>query len=496
MVETTDTKVVWKKILKELFTYIPKSQFLTWFKNTALLELEESTLVIGVPTSISSNNILGKYMDMLVEASEKVMEKTLHVKIVVDGSLHRKDERVIDIVRLVRQCSDETEGKTSTEVEKLDQFDISEEARANIVSQEIPLVEGITSRLLNPTYTFEEYVIAPETQLAYAACLAVSRAPGVAYNPLFIYGGVGLGKTHLLQAIGNEVLRRFPKKKIVYLTSEKFTNEIVMAIQKRNTEELRKRYRSIDVLIIDDIQFLANKVTTQIEFFHTFNELYQDKKQIILSSDRPPKELSELEGRLTSRFESGMIVDVGFPDFETRCAILRKKALKRGVHLSNDVLEFIAHNVLHSIRELEGVLNQALAMYELSNITPTISTIGPLLQKLNKTNSLAGYTNGMSKKGRATKLSEVVEKTSIFFHISSEEILGESRKKDIAHARQIIMYIAKNDLDMTFERIGEELGGRLHSTVIHSCTKISEAIKTDDNLSRDINSIRHELGLL
>ena len=307
---------------------------------------------------------------------------------------------------------------------------------------------------------------------------------------------MGLGKTHLLQGVGNEILKRYPKKKIVYVTSEKFTNELIEAIGNHKTDQLRKKYREIDVLIVDDIQFLAHKQQTQIEFFHTFNELHQVKKQIILSSDRPPKELVQLERRLQSRFEMGMIVDVAMPDFETRCAILQSKCQDRGIILSQEVIEFIAHNVQTSIRELEGVLQQAIAQYELSQVTPTIKTIGPLLLKLNKNQRLIGYANEYASKSKATTIEDVMREVAPFYHVSVDDVLGESRRKEIVLARSVVMYIAKHDLKMTFERIGELMGGRLHSTVMHSCTKIEKILKKDEHLKRDINGLRLELGLL
>ena len=250
------------------------------------------------------------------------------------------------------------------------------------------------------------------------------------------------------------------------------------------------------MLIVDDIQFLAQKQQTQIEFFHTFNELYQAKKQIILSSDRPPKELSQLEARLQSRFEWGMIVDVQLPDFETRCAILQSKCQERGIILSHEVIEFIAHNVQSSIRELEGVLQQAIALYELNNVTPTVKTIGPLLMKLNRNQRLVGYHMDQGHRQKATSVEDIMNVVAPFFHVTGEDILGDTRKKEIVHARSIVMYVAKMDLNMTYERIGELMGGRLHSTVMHACNKVEKEMKKDENFKRDVNGLRLELGLL
>lgn len=491
-----DHKDVWKDILLKLYDSIPKSQFLTWFKNTALLEVQDGTATIGVPTAMSFNNIADKFLAALESASREVLgEQHIQIQLRVDGTLHKSDERVIDIVRLARAIASQVPQQTDKKVVSSIQDDMMA-SEADFGGEEKVLIEGITSKVIQSKYTLANYIVGPETQLAYAACTAVSRAPGESYNPLFIYGGVGLGKTHLLHATGNEVAKRFPKKKIVYVTSEKFTNELIAAIGHHKTDELRKKYRSIDVLIIDDIQFLANKQQTQMEFFHTFNELYQLKKQIIISSDRPPKELSQLEPRLQSRFEWGMTVDVQFPDFETRCAILKAKCNERSILLSQDVIEFIAHNVHSSIRELEGVLNQAIALYELGQTTPTIKSIGPILMKLNQNKKLYGYSYNPTGRGRANTLEEIIDSAVMFYRVTKEDILGESRKKEIALARQVTMHIAKIDLDLTYEKIGELMGGRLHSTVMHSCSKIQQLCKKDENFKRDVNSIRLELGFI
>lgn len=489
-----DTKEIWKEVLLKLYSNVPQSQFLTWFKNTAILEIEGGTLTLGVPTSISFNNIADKFLALIQKASAEVLEKEVcQVQLRVDGSLHKKDMRVVDIVRLARTAAKKNEQRKE---------ELMTPTAVPSQNKRSPMVDGsmeeTASQIVSSKskYTLSNFIVGPENQLAYAACCAVSKAPGESYNPLFIYGGVGLGKTHLMQATGHEIKMRFPRKKILYVSSEQFTNELIQAIGNHKTPELRRKYREIDVLMIDDIQFLANKQQTQMEFFHTFNELHQDKKQIIISSDRPPKELDTLEQRLTSRFEWGMIVDVQFPDVETRSAILRMKCKERGIFLSEEVIDFIAHNVHSSIRELEGVLNQAVALYELSQTTPTIKTIGPVIMKLNQNRMLQGYTYQNRPQTRASTIEEVMDSTSIFFHVSKDEMLGASRKKEIALARQVVMYIAKYDLGHTYEKIGELLGGRLHSTVMHSCNKIGNMLKKSDDFKRDLNSIRLDLGLM
>lgn len=513
-----EQKDIWKKVLIEVANAIPRSQFLTWFKTTALLEHTGGTLIVGVPTTMSFDNIAGKYLETIQGAAKTVLgDHISQVQLRVDGTLHKNDERIVDVVRLCRYLTKEGDTIDLSTADRVPSNAASaapaatsgamSASSARVASSpsaggapgrphEVTLIEGISSKLLNHKYTLDNFVVGPDTQLAFAACSAVAKSPGESYNPLFVYGGVGLGKTHLIQATGNAILMRYPKKKIVYVTSETFTNELIAAIGNHKTDALRKKYRSIDVLIIDDVQFLANKAQTQVEFFHTFNELYDAKKQIILSSDRPPQDLTQLEDRLRSRFEWGIITDVQFPDFETRCAILQMKCRQRGVALSQDLLEFIAHNIHSSIRELEGVLNQAIAQYELENMTPTIKTMGPILMKHNKERKLYGYSQSHAARTRATSLEEIIDSVGSFFKVTSDEILGDSRRKEISLARQVVMYIAKNDLDMTYERIGESMGGRIHSTVIHSCTKIQKHMKKDENFRRDVNSLRMELGIL
>lgn len=490
---------VWDRILQHLSDAIPPSYFLTWFKNTALLEQSENALVVGVPTQMSFNNIADKYLENLRQSACTVLgSDAVQVQLRMDGTLHQHDPRVVDVAALLKRKTQKV--KKDTRAKATPAAGIGSGGTTSGVPahapKEVTLIEGISSKLLNAKYSLENFVVGPSTQLAFAACSAVAKSPGESYNPLFIYGGVGLGKTHLIQATGNAILTRYPRKKIVYVTSETFTNELISAIGNHKTDQLRKKYRSIDVLIIDDVQFLANKAQTQVEFFHTFNELYDEKKQIILSSDRPPSDLTQLEDRLRSRFEWGIIVDVQFPDFETRCAILQMKCKARGLSLSPDVIEFIAHNVHSSIRELEGILNQAVAQYELEQITPTVNSIGPILLRHNSGRKLAGFSDRKGPGVRASTIEEIITAVSAFYKVVPADILGESRKKDISLARQVVMYIAKNDLDMTFERIGEQLGGRIHSTVIHSCTKIQKAMKKDEQFRRDINSLRQELGIL
>ncbi|MEK7146013.1 MAG: chromosomal replication initiator protein DnaA, partial [Patescibacteria group bacterium] len=362
--------------------------------------------------------------------------------------------------------------------------------------QEVRLAEGVASKCLNPRYTLENYVVGQDNRLAHAAAMAVATSPGTLYNPLFVYGGVGLGKTHLLQATGNEILMRDSDKVVVYITSERFTNEIIEAIGKRNSKSFKDRYRKVDCLIIDDIQFLANKEMTQQEFFHTFNELYDNNKQIIISSDRPPKDLSILEDRLVSRFEMGMIVDVSLPDYETRLAILHSKCREYQVLIHPEVLEFIALNVQQSIRELEGLLLQAIAEAQLEKSTPTVRSVAKILKKHGKDSEVKGYESFSSAPAsRPTSSKEVIELVARYYKLDAGDILGESRKRTVMMPRQMAMYLIRHELNFPYEQIGEDFGGKNHTTVMHACEKVISRLKKDQHLLRDVNSIKKEMGL-
>jgi chromosomal replication initiator protein len=466
-----DLKQLWFTILTAFAQKIPRSDFITWFKNTAILSREGAAMVIGTPTVFNRDMLVKNFEQPLLETVQTILPDIQDISFVVEGFLHDKDERVLNLLL------------------------ISPDPKKKNPPQEITLIEGITSKILNPKYKLENFVVGPDNQLAHAACMAVARKPGDGYNPLFVYGGVGLGKTHLLQGTGNEILRRFPKKIVVYATSEKFTNEVIDAIRNRRGDKLREKYRQVDVLIIDDVQFLANKEQTQIEFFHTFNTLHEAHKQIIISSDRPPQELDFLEPRLRSRFEWGMMVDIGFPDFETRVAILQMKVQEKGIFISNDVLSFIASNVTASVRELEGVLNQAIALYELRHITPTVKSIAPMLKKLHTNSKIVGMPDAASSDG-IRSIEDIVRVVADYFKLLPEDLMGDSRRADIVLARQIAMYIAKKYFKMTYQYIGTYFQNRIHTTVMHAVEKIEKEMETDKQLKRDINALLHDMGVL
>ena len=465
----------WIEVLKALEPNLKRSDFLTWFQHTTILNKEKETLTVGFPMVLSRDWAANKYQKELLLATQSVDPNIKEILYEVDGKLGQSDDvRSIDV------------NKVSEPIKKVRKMPGKEEYKVN--------TDGIRSKTLNPKYTLESYVIGPENRLAHAACMAIAKKPGQAYNPLFVYGGVGLGKTHLLQATGNAILKHNPRAIVVYMTSEKFMNEIVEAIRSQKAKSFKTKYRNVDCLIIDDIQFLANKERTQEEFFHTFNELYDANKQIILSADRPPKELRDIKDRLISRFEMGMIVDVQFPDYETRLAILHAKCREYQVLLPAVVLEFMAYNVHHSIRELEGVLMQAVAQYELEQSTPTIRSVAKIMKKLNRGGEFAVLDEGREHKSLAKTADDVIDIVADYFKLTKSDVTGSVRKKEVLVPRQICMYLIRKELRASFEQIGEEFG-RNHTTVMHAVDKIVKMMRKDQRLIRDVNALKQEMGL-
>jgi chromosomal replication initiator protein len=349
---------------------------------------------------------------------------------------------------------------------------------------------------VNSRYSLSNFIVWPDSQLAYSACEAVSKNPWKSYNPLYIYGDVWLGKTHLLQATWNQIFSKFKGKKVVYTTADKFISEYVAAVKKRKVEALRAKFKDIDILIIDDVQFLAKKEQTQNELYNIFNLLYDNNKQIIISWDRAPKELENLEPRLRSRFEWGITVDIGKPDYETRLAILQEKAREKEFMIPQDVAEFIATNVTENIRELEWILNQLIAEYELTNMLPELSKIAAKLKKLSFTTDILWA----SKKEKDTRIQiksyeDIIDAVSSHFGIEKEGILWPKRKKEFMIPRQVAMYLLKTKMHYTFERIGNIFDWRNHAAVLYSCNKLEKLIKKDDNLLHELNRIRDTIWL-
>ena len=470
---TATSAELWLEVLKVLEPQLQRSAFITWFRDTTILGREEGKIIIGLPLTTVMNWHLERYQAMTLVALKDIDSTITQVVYKVDGGLKDNRDRTIDVLEHFKE----------------------QKKRKLPGKQEVRMAEGITSKLLNPDYLLDNFVVGSDNRLAHAACSAVAVTPGGKYNPLFLYGGVGLGKTHLLQATGNAILQKNPKATVVYATSEDFTNQVVEAIRTQKMEQLRKRYRQVDVLIIDDIQFLANKERTQEEFFHTFNTLYEAGKQVIISSDRPPDEL-HLEDRLVSRFERGMIADVSEPDYETRLAILQEKAQSYELFIDLSVLQFIAEHTTKNVRELEGILMQAVAQYELEQRMPTIKSIAEIMRKLNKDPHLAEEEVGfVTPEKKRASLQDVMEHVSKYYSVSIDDIIGQSRVREILLPRQIAMFIGKEYLDISFVRLGEAFGNRDHTTVMNAHKKIERHSQSDHNVLREVHTLTAELGL-
>ena len=436
---------LWEQTLNVLKNEMSEVSFNTWMKSCNPISISEDTIKISVPNSFTRDILNNRYKDLVANSIQGICSKLYKLEFLI-----------------------------SSEV-------ALEEKNKAIKIKGSPLNEEI-SNTLNPKYTFDSFVIGNSNRFAHAASLAVAEAPAKAYNPLFIYGGVGLGKTHLMHAIGHYILENNPNAKVEYVSSEKFTNELINAIKHDKNEEFRNKYRHVDVLLIDDIQFIAGKEGTQEEFFHTFNALHDANKQIILSSDRPPKEIPTLEDRLRSRFEWGLIADIQVPDFETRMAILKKKADLERLNVPNEVMVYVATKIKSNIRELEGALIRIVAYSSLTNREVSVDLASEALKDI------------ISKKqGKSITIESIQDIVSSYFNLRVEDFKSQRRTRNVAYPRQIAMYLSRKLTDMSLPKIGEEFGGRDHTTVIHAYEKISENLKTDEGLQSTIDDITKEL---
>ena len=465
-----ELKEFWHSILRALQPLIKRAEFLTWFGNTTVQNFEDGVLLLAVPTMFYQSWINTKYMPLIVSEAKRLNADVKAVKVIVDSTLvgQKKDLAL--------------SAQTATQDGRKPQF----------MKKEI--VESGETSSLNPRYTLESFVVEQENQLAFAAAKAVSSNPGQAYNPLFIYGGVGLGKTHLLQSIGSEILRKFPRKKVYYSTSEEFTNEYISMVQRKRASSFKEKYRNLDILIVDDVQFWGGKEQTQIEFFHTFNSLYEAGKQIILSSDRPPREISNLEQRLRSRFEMGMLVDIQPPLYETKLAILLTKCQEKGHLLSQDILEYIANNTGNNVRELVGVLTSMLAYIDLQGKMPNLEDVAKIFDRSMKPEKGASGSSSLARQSRTLNENDILTITAEEFNLAPNDLLSEVRKREILVPRQMAMYFLREELQFSFERIGEVFGGKNHTTVMHACQKISDQIKRDKILVKHYNAIKRSLN--
>jgi len=447
-------KDLWQVILGEIELNVSKATYITWFRNTKIHSKENGVVIVITPSGFTKEWLENKYHKFILKLLRDSSSDIKEVKFIINEPKAQV---------LTQPQVEKTPNINNDRQMNLEQFNFDKETN------------------LNPKYSFDNFVIGSFNELAQAASRAVSKHPGTVYNPLFIYGGVGLGKTHLLQAIGNELNRKYPAKKIKYLSSEKYTNELVDAISKKGMDTFNQKYHKVDTLIIDDIQFIAGKEKTQEVFFHTFNTLYQKNKQIIISSDRPPKAISTLEERLRSRFEGGMIADISQPDMETRLAILKNKLRERNIEISGDVLEYIATHVQKNIRELEGAFNQIIAFAEINNVIPTVNDV---------TKTLSRYINSPRK---TTTCKNIFKAVSEFYDISSSELFNRSRRKELVLPRQIVMYLMRKELSNSYPHIGEKLGGRDHTTVMYACQKIEKGIENSESLQHEINLIKERI---
>lgn len=457
-----ETSSLWQAVLGEIELSVSRGNFVTWFKNTQLIRQKDDIIVVGVPNVFVKNQLERKFNELVLSVLNKNGAKfsSVEYKIHTGISPQARGEEQEDILK-----------------NPIDSFSKPMLRPKRTIAN----VTHTYRQGLNERYTFENFVVGASNELAYAACQAIAAAPGTKYNPLFIYGGVGIGKTHLIQAVGNALLAGKPTARIVYASTEQFVQEFVDALRfKKNTSDFAGFYRGADVLIVDDVQFLAGKEKIQEEFFHTFNALYQANKQIIISSDKPPKDIPTLEERLKSRFAWGMSIDMQTPDFETRCAILQSKAVARNFELSAPVVEFLATRVQNNIRELEGALNQLIGFCEMRNVRPDLELVTTLFE-------------GDSNRPKHISARHIIERTAKHFHISMEDILGPKRDKDIVVPRQIAMYILRSELHLSFPKIAHELGRKDHTTAIHSIEKIQNEMNYDGPIKHDVNDLKERL---
>lgn len=458
-----DKRGLWQAVLGELELSISKANFGTWFKGTSILSNEDGHVVIAVPNPFT----------------KEWLEKKFHADI----------KNVLGRMTQVRSIEYKISSQAApvAVAARRDPGNPFAESLAAAPPKPVakPAAPSPTSSspAINPKYTFANFVVGGSNELAYAACQAVAKNPGGKYNPLFIYGGVGLGKTHLMQAVGNAVLAHDPSKRIEYVSSEEFTSSFINSVSSKKTAAFAARFRNVDVLIIDDIQFLGGKEKTQEEFFHTFNALHQANKQIIISSDKPPKAIPTLEERLRSRFESGMVADVQAPDLETRAAILQNKAAEQGVNLQADVIEFIATNIRQNIRELEGALTTLLAQAEFRGAEPSLALA---------TGVLSNITAAQPKRKIVTP-KMVIDKTASYYDLKADDITGPKRDKEIVVPRQVAMYLMRHELNLSFPKIATSVGGRDHTTAMHSVSKIEKQLEADETLRSEVSAVRERL---
>ena len=446
----TDLKELWVRCLSEIELNISKANFTTWFKNTSIVKEEGGTLYIGVPNEFVKDWLYNKFHKLILKTLINCDDGVRSVEYIINKNITNPEK--------------ETE---KTKIKPLN------------TNKELPLNDLYINKEdnLNPKYTFDSFIVGPFNELAYAVAQAIIKNPGQNYNPFFIYGGTGLGKTHIIQAIGNEIKNKYPNKKIYYVSLERFAIDYINSIQNKNPNSFKEKYRKYDVIIMDDIQFISGKDKTQEELFHLFNTLYENNKQIIFSSDKHPNFIQGLEERLQSRFASGMTVQVVEPDYESRIAIIKAKFDSESLDLSDDVISYLASSLDGNIRELEGSLNTIVCQSQLKNKQLSLSETKSLIKN-----------NIKPKKTVAIK--DVIKTIADHYGIEEEVIYEKTRRREIVRARQVAMYILREDFNISYPLIGSKMGGRDHTTVIHSHLKIKEGLKTDPSLLQEIEKIR------
>lgn len=446
----TDPKQLWQSVLVEIELGVSKANFTTWFKDTRIVKEEDGVIVLSVPNAFVKEWLLERYHNTILKTLRSLESSVHSVEYVVNKEeSRRREDRTVP---------------------------------GHLGMNELPIPEMTVNKEdnLNPRYTFETFVVGPFNELAHAAAQAVIKNPGVLYNPLFIYGSTGHGKTHLVQAIGNHIKKTSPNKKVYYMTSERFCQDCMNALQYQKMASFKEKYRKYDVLIMDDVQFFSDKQKFQEELFHLFNSLYDNNKQIILSSDKNPHFISGLEERLKSRFSAGMVIDIPPPDEESRIAIIAKKASGQGLILSQEIIDYLAHTVNGNIRDLEGILNTLVCHAELKGKEITM-------------NEVRNFVKTSAKPKRNVSVKDIVKIVSDFYSIEEASIYEKTRRKEVIRPRQIIMYLLREDFNISYPSIGQKLGGRDHTTVIHSCEKMKNDLKEDVALSQEIAQIRNLL---
>lgn len=454
--------LIWKSALGEIKPKLSQAVFKTWFYNTSLISLNNDIAEIGVDNKFNQRSLEKFTQDDLLLSLNKY-----------------SNFKITKINYIIKEKNDPEKKKEKPDLFNTESFsELKSNSKADKTFKTDSSQEGKEASNLNPKYTFKNFIVGNKNRLAYAAAKKVAEEPGY-YNPLYIYGGVGLGKTHLMQAVGNEIINNEPQKRVIYASCENFTNEFTMSIRNGKMENFKRKYRNIDVFLVDDIQFIAGKDSSQEEFFHTFNALYQTNKQIIITSDKTPSEIKGLEERLSSRFASGMIADMQLPDSETRQAILLSKCEEKNIKLPNEVLEFIADLIETNVRELEGVLTRVLFELEVGKQEPSIENVKQILKDFKSNRPIR--RNGMEN------LKKVVCE---YYGIELKDLVGKCRQKELVKPRQVLMYLLKTELGMTFPSIGREIGGRDHTTAMHSVDKIEKEMKYSDDLLQELRQVK------